>query len=129
MYVFYITELFQGGMWERVRKTAETHKLSSLVPELERTIMSAREKSTVDNYSSYWTKWCDWCQKLNISPLTANQEHIALYLVSIYQIATSAATIRQTFYALQWGFNVNGVPLNPCKNEWIKLSGCVNEKI
>ena len=121
LFIFNFSDLFDGGVWTNVTRTAEEHGLTPLVSELKLTMLNARETSTVTSYSFYWEKWSAWCHNLDLNPLMVNQEHIALYLLTLYQEAKSAATIKQTFYAIQWGHKLHGSEINPCDSDWLRL--------
>jgi len=108
-------------MWKKVARLGHMNPLlSELCQQLPASITAAREKNTVKAYLSHWTRWLQWTTNMNLTPLPASEESIAIYLVYLGQSSPSSTTITNAFYAINWA-HISAGFISPTERPWLKL--------
>ena len=90
-------------------------QLQRLQAELPKYMLS-RSKNT----TNYFFRWEEWTKPLqDVIAMSANDQHIALYFISLLQEGKSSLVIQSTLYAIKWQHDVCGL-VDPtgtfCKN-------------
>ena len=95
-------------------------QLQRFQAELPKGMMLSRSKNTTKTYKNYFFRWEEWTKPLqDVIAMPANDQHIALYLISLLQEGKSSHVIQSTLYAIKWQHDVCGL-VDPtgtfCKN-------------
>ena len=71
--------------------------------------------STFKTYHGCFKRWKSWASGFSeITYFPAQEQHVAVYLISLVQSGSSYSSIQQAFYSISFFHNACGVS-NPCK--------------
>lgn len=91
----------------------------SLLPEL---LKESRALNTSATYKRGFKRWCDWALSNNIpskDTLPARAFHVALYIASLIQSASSPSPILNAFYSIKWYHDLLDLP-SPTDSNLVK---------
>lgn len=118
----FVTDILASGFNQKLDSFTIHHKqeLMDLAVKVPEVLCAAREASTTAIYRNHFNKFKSWCQQMALGYLPAQDITVGLYMTSIIQSCTSAATINQKYYAISWAHDTAGLS-NPCKTPFCQL--------
>ena len=114
--------LFTSSRVPRIHHPA----LESLRTHIPAVLPHSKAPSTVKTYHGCFKRWKSWASGFpEVTYFPAQEEHVALYLISLVQSGSSYSSIQQAFYSISFSHNACGVS-NPCKSAFLLaiLEGC-----
>ena len=119
---YFFLYLFTSSRVPRVHHPA----LESLRTHIPAVLPHSKAPSTVKTYHGCFKRWKSWASGFpEVTYFPAQEEHVALYLISLVQSGSSYSSIQQAFYSMSFFHNACGVS-NPCKSAFLLaiLAGC-----
>ena len=85
-----------------VRKFEKVNKsLDSFKPLLPKVLTKAKKNSTTKTYSSYFENWKIWAAQFpEVNVLPADEFHIVLYVMHLFQTGKTFPVIRMSYFAI-----------------------------
>lgn len=119
---FFFLYLFTSSRVPRVHHPA----LESLRRHIPAVLAHSKAPSTFKTYHDCFKRWKSWASGFpEVICFPAQEEHVAMYLISLVQSGSSNFSIQQAFYSISFFHNAYGVS-NPCKSAFLLaiLEGC-----
>ena len=119
---YFFLYLFTSSRVSRVHHPA----LESLRTHIPAVLAHSKAPSTFKTYHGCFKRWKSWASGFpEVIYFPAQEEHVALYLISLVQSGSSYSSIQQAFYSISFFHNACGVS-NPCKSAFLLaiLEGC-----
>ena len=109
---YFFLYLFTSSRVSRVHHPA----LESLRTHIPAVLAHSKAPSTFKTYHGCFKRWKSWASGFpEVIYFPAQEEHVALYLISLVQSGSSYSSIQQAFYSISFFHNACGVS-NPCKS-------------
>ena len=94
------------------------NSFNSLNNLLTQILLKSRETNTLKNYSIYFEKWNKWASEFpDIMVIPAQEFHVVLYLIHLFQTGSSYPVIRTTHYAINFFHTIAGYS-KPCDSSF-----------